>query len=396
MRIDLRKAVKRIMGGSLAAVCAATCSTATVEAQQPMSDYYGQQTLVGTAPATPAPEPQALGHSEGVGLSEGVGAQLNLNDHGTCGSCSMAVSDCCCSPWWAHRTGVWGELLFLRPGSTDLTYAVEQDSIVAGSFPTGPVGIAGIDEELGFRVGFSVAHSDCTSLVGSYSRWDGDTESTLQANPGNVLNSEIIHPSTATTGATALSAAASQEMSFQLADIGYRHLIRSSATTALNWTAGLRYGNLEQQMRAAQTNSVITGLTTVDTDIDFDGFGLMLGLDGERRSSRSGLLCYGRGQTSLLAGEWDANYTQVNQFGGGVVANQIEDFRVSPVLELEIGLGWQSRCGRVRATTGWMTSAWYDSLSTRSYVDAVRSGATGNIGETVTFTGLTSRVELRF
>lgn len=394
MRIDLHKAVKRVLGGSLAAVYALTCGAAVAEAQQPTTDYYGQQSLITT------PAPQALGQGAlgqgALGHGESVGTQLSLSDHGACGTCSMPVANCCCTPWWAHRTGIWGEFLLLRPGSSDLTYAVEQDDVVADSFPTGPVAIAGIDEEAGFRVGFSVAHSDCTSLVASYTRWDGDTESSLLANPGNVLNSTIIHPSTATTGATALSAASSQEMSFQLADIGYRHLIRATDATALNWTAGLRYGNLEQQMRAEQTNSVATGLTTVDTDIDFDGFGLMLGLDGERRSHRSGLLCYGRGLASFLAGEWDANYTQVNQFGGGVVANQIEDFRVTPVLEVEIGLGWQSRCGRLRATTGWMTSAWYDSLSTRSYVDAVRSGATGDIGETITFTGLTSRVELRF
>ena len=77
---------------------------------------------------------------------------------------------------------------------------------------------------------------------------------------------------------------------------------------------------------------------------------------------------YGRGLSSFLAGNWTGSYVQTNQFGGGVVANQYEDYRVTPVLELELGLGWRSHCGRCRASAGYLTSTWYNAVSTREYV----------------------------
>jgi len=76
---------------------------------------------------------------------------------------------------------------------------------------------------------------------------------------------------------------------------------------------------------------------------------------------------------SLLHGKWTGAYRQTNQFGGGVIANVYEDNRVTPVAEFEVGLGWQSKTGGLRLTTGYLSSAWIDALSTRTYVDAVRS-----------------------
>ncbi|MFN9916494.1 MAG: Lpg1974 family pore-forming outer membrane protein, partial [Pirellulaceae bacterium] len=95
--------------------------------------------------------------------------------------------------------------------------------------------------------------------------------------------------------------------------------------------------------------SVATGLTSVTTDIDFDGFGILAGLDGERRSKCCGGLLYGKVIGSLLAGDWRADYRQTNQFGGGVIANHFEDFRVTPTLDAELGFGWTSKGGRVAA-----------------------------------------------
>ena len=108
------------------------------------------------------------------------------------------------------------------------------------------------------------------------------------------------------------------------------------------------------------------------------------------------MMAYGRGLASFLAGDWTGSYSQVNQFSGGIVANEYEDYRVTPVLELELGLGWVSKCGKVRLTAGYMTSAWYNAVSTRTYVDAVRSTNYVNVDETITFSGLTTGLELRF
>lgn len=321
----------------------------------------------------------------------------------TCGTCELPPVACRCSPavdcapWWGHRSGLFGEFLLLRPGSTDLIYAVEQtdpDPDVAS--PTGPIGIVNVESEPGFRVGFSHAASDCSSLVASYTWWQGDADSSLTATGGNVLASTVFHPSTATSGAASLQASADQRIRFQTADVAYRHLWKASQTTALNWIGGLRYGNVSQTLGVDQTVQVANGLTSLRTEVDFDGFGISGGLDFERYSSRSGLSIYGRTLASLLAGEWDASYRQTNQFGGGVVANTYEDFRVTPVLEAELGLAWTSPRRRLRAHAGMRVSGWYDAVTTRRYVGAVRSGALTDFGETMTFSGLSTGLAWRY
>jgi hypothetical protein len=203
-----------------------------------------------------------------------------------------------------------------------------------------------------------------------------------------------------TVGAASLQSTANYSIDFQLIDLAYRHIWKTSDIYAINWLAGFRYGNMEQDFLTQQDVGVPTGLVTNDVDVNFDGFGMMFGIDGERRSCHSGLRIYGKALASFLAGDWRADYVQTNQFafggGGGIVANDYEDYRVTPVLELELGFGWQSKCGRFRANAGYLTSAWYDAISTREYVDAVRNNNYVSIDETITFNGLTAGVEARF
>ncbi|GIW98624.1 MAG: hypothetical protein KatS3mg111_1957 [Pirellulaceae bacterium] len=323
-------------------------------------------------------------------------------DQGRCdsilGSCSGGCTSGCsdCLPWWAHCHSVFGELLFLNPGSSDLIYAVEQTDPTPSASPTGPMGISNVEDELGYRVGGAYALSCKSSLVGTFTRWDGDTTDVLNATGNNVLNSQVIHPSTATTGAASLQATAYQRIGFQLADLVYRRVHRAWDCGVINWNMGVRYSNLEQGLVASQTVSVPSGLTTVTTDVDFEGFGILAGIDGERRAPCSGCLIYGKVLGSMNAGNWQADYTQTNQFGGGVIANHYEDFRITPILDTELGFGWQSKCGTWRVTSGYMFSTWFNSVNNRDYIAAVRSGNMLELDDWITFSGLTFRTEARW
>lgn len=330
---------------------------------------------------------------------------VSFSLHGGCDmacetKCDSACDSPCaqesCVPWWAHRSGGFGELLYLSPGNSDLIYAVEQTGPGNAASPTGPIGISNIDEHVGYRVGITLAHSNCSSITGSYTRWDGETTSILQATGNNVLNSTLIHPSTATTGAASLEATATQLANFQFADVMLRRVYRSSDCGVINWNAGLRYGNLEQGLSADQTVSVATGLTNVSTDIDFNGFGIIGGLDGARHSTHTGFLVYGRALGSLLAGNWQADYRQTNQFGGGVIANRYDDYRVTPVVDTELGVGWQNCSGCLRVTTGYLFSTWFNAVTTRDYIQSVRTGNMLNMDDNLTFSGLSLRTDLRF
>ena len=45
---------------------------------------------------------------------------------------------------------------------------------------------------------------------------------------------------------------------------------------------------------------------------------------------------------------------------------------------------------------GYLTTAWYDAISTRQYVDAVRANNYVSVDETITFSGLTAGLEANF
>ncbi len=157
----------------------------------------------------------------------------------------------------------------------------------------------------------------------------------------------------------------------------------------------MRYGRLEQLLSTSQTVSVATGLTNMTTGVDYDGFGLLAGLDAERQSQETGLLIYGKVAASMMAGDWKASSRQVNQFGGGIAANEYRDFRLSPILESELGCGWQSCCGRLRLTTGYLASGWFNAISTRDYIQSFNEGNFVDMNDTVTFSGLTAKMEIR-
>ncbi|MDE0863361.1 MAG: Lpg1974 family pore-forming outer membrane protein [Rubripirellula sp.] len=313
-----------------------------------------------------------------------------------CDGCGEAKNYCCCKPWWSHRCGVFAEFLLLRPGSADFIYAVEQNDTTPAAFPTGPVGRVNIDSSAGGRFGFSISASQCSSLEVIYTGWQGDTSDSITANGTNVLNSQVIQPSSLTTGAASSVSSADFDMDFQTVDLAYRRIWRANDNYAINWSGGFRYGNMSQDLTARQNISVASGLVTVDTDVDFEGFGLALGLDAERRSCRTGMMCYSKALSSFLAGDWKGRYRQTEQFSSGVIANDYEDYRVTPVMELELGIGWRSSCGRCRASIGYITTAWYNAVSTREYIDAVRSSHYVNVDETITFSGLTAGLEANF
>ncbi len=130
-------------------------------------------------------------------------------------------------------------------------------------------------------------------------------------------------------------------------------------------------------------------------DIDFYGVGFLAGLDAERQNACNGLLVYAKSSVSMLAGDWRADSRQTNQFGGGVIASRFEDFRLTPVLEGEVGAGWQSESGKVRLTGGFLASGWFNSISTRDYIQSFNEGNYVDMNDTVTFSGLVTRLELR-
>jgi hypothetical protein len=312
-------------------------------------------------------------------------------------STSRTSGSCCCDPLWCHRSGVFADLLYLRPGNIDYVYAIEQTGPLPTDSPTGPVGRVGFDGAMGYRVGATQALSDCSSLQVSYTWFQDDTQDTIAATAPNVLILKPALPNIANVGSTGIVDSARYDIRFQQVDIDYRSLLYGTYDSAINYFAGLRYANLKQDFRAQEDTGVPAGLSTVNSNISFDGFGIGFGLDGMRRSAYSGLLVYGRSSASFVAGEFKANYAETTQLVvGNVGANNLVDYRVMTILQTELGSGWQSPCGRVRITAGYQFAGWFNALTTGSYIQGVQNRQFNNLNETITFDGLVTRFLWQF
>jgi len=310
-------------------------------------------------------------------------------------SCSTCGKGKCAPRRHKPSLGVFADGLYLRPGNMDVVYATEQNGCdPLTSTPTGPQGIASPDVEAGFRAGLVFPVSDCASIIASYTWFQSDTNSTIQAAPGTVVASQVTHPNVATCGDNSTTASAKFDIDFQFVDLDYHHVLISGCNWGIGCTAGVRYGRLSQEFEASQDTGVATGLTTVTTDIDFDGVGVRMGLDGECHSIHSGLFLYSRGTANFLGGQTQARYLQVNQFDPSAnIALDYEDYRLTTILEGELGAGWQSPKGHVRTSVGFQANAWHNTLLTQAFIDGTTAPETND--DFATFSGLVGRIELR-
>ena len=298
--------------------------------------------------------------------------------------------ECCCAPATAHRSGVFGEFLYLRPRDAEVAYGVGVD----GNVPISRVAIADPDYQPGYRVGFSKALDPCSSLVASYTNFQSSTFDMLDTNPAAAIRKLLVHPATANAAADVLTAQANYDVDFQFADVAYRALLMGDACAAINYTVGARYGMMNQDLRAIYTNAGLT--ETVVSDVEFEGAGFRLGLDTERHTRHHGFLCYGRADASFLAGEVRTAYSHGSTADPVIVDTSWKAGRIVSSLELEVGAGWQSACGRYRLTTGYVFSAWLNTVSTDSWIQSVRNNNFVGLNDATTFDGLTAKAEYRF
>jgi len=255
------------------------------------------------------------------------------------------------------------------------------------------------DYSTGFRAGGSWALDQCTSIVGTYTWFESDTSHAVSVDAPLVLRSLVTHPGTLNAAADYLAASANLSVDFQFADLDYRAIWWLGECSVVNWSVGARYAQLTQEF-----DSQFTYTGTVDsvaTAVDFEGGGIRLGLDGERHHGSHGFLLYGKGAVSLIAGEFSASYFQGSDQDPEVVNTVWTAGRLVPIVDLELGAGWQSPCGRFRVTAGYLVSMWFNTLTTDSWIRSV--GQNSFVGQadaisydTLTFDGFTARAEYRF
>jgi len=306
-----------------------------------------------------------------------------------CGGCGPSR----CRPTWTF----FGEALYLRPRDAEVAYAVPFNGPAAQPpavpIQIGPLGMVDPDYDVGFRVGYETVFNDCTSIGVTYTRFETDTRSAIATQAPFVVRSMVSHPSTFGATSDGLQASARYDLDFALVDADVRGVIACGPCYLINWVGGARYATSEHQF---SSQFAVNGRETVLTNIQFDGAGLRVGLEGERHARKGGWMVYGKGAASFTAGEFRAFYGQGQAFDASVVATRWKAGRIVSMLDLELGAGWTSPNGCLRLTAGYMVSAWYNVVMTDEFIHAVQTNNFIDLGDTITFDGLVVRAEYRF
>jgi hypothetical protein len=327
-------------------------------------------------------------------------AGLFNDDCSQCDDENADSVDCppiCCPVFWEHRHSIWGEFWYLQARNADINYATHVDGTINSFVPLAPSNVANPNYQPGFRVGFNYALDFKSSITGAFSYYESDThDSVALAGGTGFLFPQLVHPTTLVTVTDRLSGDITHDIDFQFGELNYKSILRYGDYYALNWVIGVRYVNLDQDLNTVYTSGDVI---RVNSEIDFDGIGPRIGLEGERSLGRRGMLVYAKGAANFIVGEFTADYRQNNVTTAVQQARAgMEDDRIVTQLELELGVGWERQCcDRIwRLTAGYYVSSWINTLTTSAFIQGVQANDLDDMHETLTFDGLTVRMEIRY
>jgi hypothetical protein len=295
----------------------------------------------------------------------------------------------------AHRSGIIAEFIYLHPRNVDVPYATPMDGIGSSAIPIGASSMAGPGYQPGFRLGLNWNLTDDSSLSATYWLYQSQSRDseTLPGGSG-FLNADLVHPNTTSVATDSLAAQASHDIDFDIIDVHYRRTI-SEKNYLMYLTVGARYARLDEDFRASYT---MLGSTDVSSDIGFDGVGPRVGLEIERAMDGASYM-YMRGGASLMFGSFKASYLQSNVFSGTQASVGLEDSRMVPITEVELGLGWGNTSDTFRFSAGYYVGTWFNTVTTGGFIESVQDStlySIGGVGDTLVFDGLVFRVEARY
>jgi hypothetical protein len=350
-----------------------------------------------------APNPQGLGVDQVANLSyqddgtptpaNGIATPTNSTGSGSCCSTGCRPTSCCqdcCDPFWAHRTGVFAEALFLKPrGGSDIANAQPQNGIGPTAVPFGNVSSNSPTYSPGFRIGGTYALDRCSSIYAAYTYYQAESNGSLFVNPPLVVHSLVTLPQIGTAASDGLASFSRMNIRFQFVDLDYRRLVAGGRNWYVNYAVGARYANLQQLFRQSQVNGpTITG---VASNVGLDAAGGRFGLTGARKAANRGFYLYGNAFADILVGNFRSGYMQANNLAGVQGFSNWQNFRPVPILEYELGLGWVSPNGRWQFAGGYYFAAWFNCVTNSNAIQAVQTSNFVNVGSTITFDGLVVR-----
>jgi len=152
------------------------------------------------------------------------------------------------------------------------------------------------------------------------------------------------------------TAASSNLLLYNVLDLMVGRRFSVGETTSLWLGGGGRFAWMKQELTAVYDGETATaGL--VSSPIEFDGYGLRVGGEGQW-NIREKLSLYAKAFGSLVVGDFDTSFLETAGAGATTVVGLSDHYRkVVPVAELGVGLGWQGEAFRFRV--GYELTNWF-------------------------------------
>jgi hypothetical protein len=297
--------------------------------------------------------------------------------------------------------GGYGEFLYLCPRNEGVEYAVPANGpLVAGAVPVQEGATAVVEPEFspGFRVGFDVGLNDCGSFFAEFTDYWSSASDSIATNAPLVLIPMVLNPSSLNAGAVWLSAAASEQTGFEVADIGYRYNLWGCGQNSVGLLGGIRYGHLSQQFHVEYSDIVSE---TVDSGVTFDCVGPRVGLDGDCCLGK-GFFIHGKAAAAFVGGDFNANYLDVQSAAPStpIATTTWHEARFASIVDGELALGWQNCTGRVRLMAGYSITDWCSVVKPSDFIAGVQANnyrSANQVAQTaLVFDGLMTRAEVRW
>ncbi|MGA2616933.1 MAG: Lpg1974 family pore-forming outer membrane protein [Thermoguttaceae bacterium] len=309
---------------------------------------------------------------------------------------------CCacdgCGCWQA-----FGGLLYLAPRNAGIEYAVPVNSAIPAP-PAPPVQeghTAAVDPDFkpGFFIGAGTMLDACSSVSVTWTHYENGSNDSILPTGATVLWSMVMNPSATDARSAWTSASAHESLDFDFADIDYRYIFLANDSGSADILVGGRYANLKQKFNS-KFDSLIED--TVDSNVNFEGAGLRVGLEAERNVGQRLFFVYGKTSASFLGGEFHADYLNTSTgLGGPIVAQTtLSEARLVSIVDLELGVGWASPGGRLRASLGYVVSSWMNVAKPADVIAGVQANQYRELDKLnesgLIFDGLVARTEFRW
>lgn len=337
----------------------------------------------------------ASGQEPAPALGAATSPMSDVAGCASCGdmSCDVCCPDPCCAAPFGCKFGLFGEFLYLRPRNADINFATPFNGPIAPGIPPVQAGRQGIldhDFAPAFRAGVHIPVDEMTEVQVVYSRFEETTNDAITVLPPDVIRSPIVHPGSLAANTDYLDATGASSLRWNFVDIDYRHIFFCTPQTRINYLAGVRLAEYEQQLDTVFTN--VGTIDTVNTDIDFYGAGPRLGLEALRMHANGRLFVYGNSAVSFVAGEFRADYLQTSTADPIVAQTFYSNGRIVPMLDLELGAGWMSANQNIQIRSGYLISSWYNTVRNDNWIAGVQTNNMRDLSRATSFDGLTARV----